>query len=177
MWSALVELDVRGLYIALRTMVSLDQVRQIIYAAVKDDKRYADFKRDYSRNQNMDINVMKMHLLEAARECGDLVCVSQAAYNPMVKKVAEQPKKGGNGQSAHPSPKGTASPDTAADGGAPHTARDGSKSALHPCMNFIHGSCRRGDACNRLHITLDVFVAEVETVSYTHLTLPTKRIV
>ena len=119
MWSSLIELDIRGIYIALRTVnrsnaitegtelraklselseknkpmmawlddlwacmddldklrqpVSTEQVRQIIYAAVKDDKRYADFKRDFSRNPKMDVNVMKAHLLEAARENGDLV--------------------------------------------------------------------------------------------------------
>ena len=47
----------------LRQPVSTEQVRQIIYAAIKDDKRYADFKRDFLRHPEMDINKMKEYLL------------------------------------------------------------------------------------------------------------------
>ena len=67
MWACMDDLD------KLRQPVSTEQVRQIINAAIKDDKRYADFKRDFLNHPQMDINKMKEHLLEAAREIGDLV--------------------------------------------------------------------------------------------------------
>ena len=119
MWSSLVKLDVRGIYIALRSVnrsnaiseatqlrtklqqlsekkktmmawlddlwdcmedldklrqpVSVEQVRHIVFAALKNDVRYADFRRDFMRNPTMDINRMKACLLDAARDCNDLV--------------------------------------------------------------------------------------------------------
>jgi hypothetical protein len=118
LWECMGDLD------RLRQPVSLDQVRQIIYAAVRDDKRYADFKRHCSRNQNMDVNVIKAHLLEAARDWGDLVGVSHSASIPKrVKKAVEQPPaggkgKGGKGQNAHPPPRGPTPPAAAAGGAA-----------------------------------------------------------
>ncbi len=39
--------------------VSVEQVRHIVFAALKDDVRYADFGRDFMRNPTTDINRMK----------------------------------------------------------------------------------------------------------------------
>ncbi len=71
----------------LRVFCSNRQVRQIILSALKDDVRYADFKRKFSRNLTMDINLMKAHLLEAARDCNDLVVDLQSALKLSKKAV------------------------------------------------------------------------------------------
>ena len=121
----------------LRQPVSTEQVRQIIYAAVKDDKRYADFKRDFSRNQEMDINVMKAHLLEAARENDDLVGDPKLSKKAL--KAARAAELG---------------PQTAAAQGAVQQKADRDKSNKEMCTQFLYGSCKLGDACTRRHVEL-----------------------
>jgi flagellar motor protein MotB len=141
----------------------VEQVRQIIYAAVKDDKRYADFKRDFIRNQEMDINTMKAHLLEAARDCDDLVGeskVSKRALKAAAKAAAASAtqvggkggRKGGKGdhQIAQPTPKGDAT--NSQRSSAQDTAHKLSKEL---CVHFLYnGSCRYGEACMRKHVDL-----------------------
>jgi hypothetical protein len=125
----------------LRQPVSVEQVRHIVFAALKDDVRYADFRRDFMRNPNMDINSMKACLLNAARECDDLVGDPQptlrlskkavdltSSGNPVVDLPLQGGKggkgggKGGKGQHAHPQPKGIG---TASDaGGVVQTRED-----------------------------------------------------
>ena len=153
MWSSLIELYVKGIYVALRTVnrsnaitegtelraklatlsekskpmmswlddmwacmddldklrqpVSTEQVRQIIYAAIKDDKRYADFKRDFLRHPEIDINKVKEHLLEAAREMGDLVGDPKLIKKSLkaARAVEADKLKVGAGEQAHPVPK------------------------------------------------------------------------
>ena len=222
MWSSLVELDIKGIYIALRSVnranaitegtelrvklsqlskkdkpmmpwlddlwscmddldklrqpVSVEQVRQIIFAAVKDDKRYADFKRDFSRNPEMDINTMKAHLLEAARDCDDLVGeskVSKRALKAAAKAAAASATqaggkggtggKGGKGdrQIAHPSPStGAATTATAAAQGSVPSRDNRDKASKQLCQQFLYGSCRRGDTCHYMHVDLSKVVEE-----------------
>ena len=219
MWSSLIKLDIRGIYVALRSVnrsnaiseatqlrtklqqlsekkktmmawlddlwdcmedldklrqpVSVEQVRHIVFAALKDDVRYADFRRDFTRNPNMDINSMKACLLNAARECDDLVGDPQptlrlskkavdltSSGNPVVDLPLQGGKggKGGKGQHAHPQPKGTGTTSDA--GGVVQTREDRGRYNKELCTNFLYGSCRRADACTRSHVSLAVVTAE-----------------
>ena len=102
----------------LRQPVSVQQVRQIIYAAVKDDKRYADFKRGIIRNPEMDINHIKTVFLEAAQDNGDFVGEPKLSKNSLkAARAIEAAKKGGI-QPAHPAPKPPTVPPAAAQGAA-----------------------------------------------------------
>ena len=164
----------------LRQPVSVDQVRQIVYAALRDDKRYADFKRDFIKNPDMDINLMKAHLLEAARECGDLVGEVQTTSRLAKKALEMVPSgtggleldharqggkggrgggKGGKGQHPHPQPKGTGVTSDA--GGAVQTRDDRTRNNKQLCTSFLYGNCRKGDACTRSHVSLAAIAAEV----------------
>ena len=66
--------------------------------------------------------------------------------------------KGGKGQQAHPQPKGTGTTSDAA--GVVQTREDRGRNNKELCTNFFYGSCRKGDACTRLHVSLAVINAE-----------------
>jgi hypothetical protein len=125
----------------------------------------------------MDINQMKACLLDAARECDDLVGDPQPTLSLSKKAVdltssgstvVDLPQqggkggkgggKGGKGQNAHPQPKGAGTTSDA--GGVVQTREDRGKFNKELCTNFFYGSCRKGDACTRLHVSLAVINAE-----------------
>jgi hypothetical protein len=144
----------------LRQPVSVEQVRHIIFAALKDDVRYADFRRDFMKYPTMDINQMKACLLDAARECDDLVGDPQptlrlskkavdltSSGNPVVDLPLQGGKggKGGKGQHAHPQPKGTGTTSDA--GGVVQTREDRGRYNKELCTDFLYGSCRKSVYC------------------------------
>ena len=67
--------------------------------------------------------------------------------------------KGGKGQHAHPQPKETGIISDA--GGAVQTRDDRTSNNKQLCTSFLYGSCRKGDACTRSHVSLTAIAAEV----------------